>query len=162
MKGHAVKEMRDAIDTIPGNLESFFDRVFERLDPSRERELRRMLKWVLFAKWPLTLSEFRYAIPIGSGLEAGREFGSSEATEGSDNVIEISRMEHELRDMCGGLLELVKVINNQESEDGDSEASEGDSEEDRNDEGGRVKTRVGRGEVRRESITTTSDNVWFS
>lgn len=134
IKGHTVQEMRDIIDTIPGDLEALFDSVFERLDQSRGNEVRRMLELVLFAKWPLSLPEVYYAIAISSGLEAGLEFTSLEGIEASERVVELSRMEQRLRDLSGGLIEVVKASKSEESEVESS--SEGGSAEGGSAEGG--------------------------
>lgn len=122
IKGHTIQQMRDVIDTIPGDLEALYNRVFERLDPSRGDEVRRMLEWVLFAESPLTLSEFRYALAIGSRQGNGHDFDSLAAIDASESVVELSRMEQRVRDLCGGLLEVVEVSNGRarkEKEDSD-------------------------------------------
>lgn len=107
IKGRTVQELRGVIDSIPGDLEALFDRIFERLDPSRLDEARSMLALVLFARRPLSRSDFRYALALGPRQGKRENFASLAAIETSDNVVGFSRMDARLRDLCGGLLEII-------------------------------------------------------
>lgn len=109
MKGRTAQEMREIVDSIPSDLEALFDRLFKRLDAPRGVELRSMLEWIIFAQRPLKLFELRYALAISLSQQEGRDFNSSAEIEESDRVVELSQMERRLRDVGGGLLEVVSV-----------------------------------------------------
>lgn len=99
-----AQELEEELDSLPGNLLAFYDRILRGLDMSVDAEDRRMLEWVLYAERPLTVTEIRYAVSIGSKPPP------SNLASVEQKTVRISRMEARIREYSGGLLEVKKGV----------------------------------------------------
>lgn len=106
--GVTVQDLKNTLEELPPGLQGLYGRVFQKFDIGRNEEARRVFEWVLFARRPMTLSELRYAIAIGS---PAHNFGSISSMEQSEAIVKTSsRMEQRLYKICGGLLEVVERV----------------------------------------------------
>ncbi|KAJ7706788.1 hypothetical protein B0H17DRAFT_918495, partial [Mycena rosella] len=67
---HTVKAVRDALSSMPGNLDSIYDEVVERINRQSEDDKKLAwctLSWVTNAKRPLRPSELREALAVEPG-----------------------------------------------------------------------------------------------
>ncbi|KAJ7706762.1 ankyrin repeat-containing domain protein [Mycena rosella] len=90
---HTVKAVRDALSNMPGNLDSTYDEVVERINRQSEddRQLAwRTLSWVTHAKRPLRPSELREALAVEPGT----------TTLDRDNLLDIDT----ILSVCAGLI----------------------------------------------------------
>ena len=91
--------------SLPTELEELYKTILARLESGRTQDIedgRRMLQFSLFAFRPLKLEEFRQALAIGDGIDAG--FSRSEESFKGDLIHGIERR---VTFCCGNLLEIT-------------------------------------------------------
>jgi ankyrin repeat protein len=107
----SADEIKKVLDSIPDELDDLYSRLLMKVGSNLLHKTETMLRWVLFAKRPLTLEEFGYAIAIRS---FERQFSSIEDIEAwippsqSQETIKST-----IQTLSGGLLEIVSRHENQ-------------------------------------------------
>ena len=73
-EGCTQNEIFDFLESLPTELEGFYNRILTQLERGISRDIRvgqRMLRFVLFTYRPLELEELRQALAVGDSLDAG-------------------------------------------------------------------------------------------
>ena len=101
---HATQdELEGRLRDIPAELSDLYRQMMQRIEPAKKPEALRMAMIVLFAKYPLTITEFRIAC---SAIHNPR-FESLEAMELASDIVKTDlQMLRRLRDYTEGLLEV--------------------------------------------------------
>ena len=103
--GYSPKKMTDMLQSVPDGLHPLFKRIIKKIKKEHLRETVKIVRWVLYASRPLTLTELRYAIGFEKGYEAGECWKSQREFENSDTLPQ-EDMEKIIRSRTAGLIEV--------------------------------------------------------
>ncbi|KAI9778529.1 MAG: hypothetical protein M1839_008060 [Geoglossum umbratile] len=102
-EGDTISELRDRLAVIPPDLDGMYHQILTRVEERYLEESRLAMRLVLCALWPMTLTEFRYAIAFGSE----KSFESQSHMQASKDLVRgDGEMEKRIRSRCGGLIEV--------------------------------------------------------
>lgn len=79
--GYSPKKMTDMLQSVPNGLHPLFKRIIKKIKKDHLRETVQILRWVLYASRPLTLTELRYAMGFENGHGAGQRWKSQREFE---------------------------------------------------------------------------------
>lgn len=94
--------IREILDSKPDELDDLYERLLRKVESRHLHKVEAMIHWVLFAKRPLSLEEFQYAIAIHTNEH---RFSSMEELEASMSPSQMTM--ESIEGSSGGLLEIV-------------------------------------------------------
>ncbi|KAK4070988.1 uncharacterized protein Triagg1_6355 [Trichoderma aggressivum f. europaeum] len=98
LNGHGPTEIAAAVHSIPKGLDELYDGLVHSMTPSSLK----LIKWVCFAKRPLSVSELRWAMAINA------EYSSLNACQNANDYIpDDSRMKKQIVKLSQGLAEVT-------------------------------------------------------
>ena len=103
--GYSPKKMTDMLQSVPDGLHPLFKRIIKKIKKEHLQETVKIVRWVLYASRPLTLTELRYAIGFEKGYKAGECWKSQQEFEDSD-TLPTEDMEKFIRSRTAGLIEV--------------------------------------------------------
>ncbi|KAH8150019.1 uncharacterized protein LAJ45_05705 [Morchella importuna] len=94
--------IREILDSKPDELNDFYERLLGKVESRHLHKAEAMIRWVHFAKRPLSLEEFQYAIVIHTDEH---QFSSMEKLEASMSPSQMTMESFQVS--SGGLLEIM-------------------------------------------------------
>lgn len=103
--GYSPKKMKDMLQSVPDGLHPLFQKIIKKIKKEHLAETVQIVRWILYASRPLTLTELRYAMGFEKGYGAGQCWKSQREFENSDTLPE-EDMEKIIRSRTAGLIEV--------------------------------------------------------
>lgn len=128
-KGESIDELSARLESVPDELEGIYKRIIDRMEPQARFEAFVMLRISCFTRRSLLLQEFLVAVTFTMETDP-----SIRKSIGRSELIIFSRR---VRAKAGGLLETIKVKDDHDSFQHDTDvvdSDEDDSDENHNDE----------------------------
>lgn len=104
--GYSPKKMTDMLQSVPDGLHPLFQRIIKKIKKEHLSETVQIVRWVLYASRPLTLTELRYAMGFEKGYDAGRSWKSQGQFEENSDTLLQEDMEKIIRSRTAGLIEV--------------------------------------------------------
>jgi hypothetical protein len=109
-EGHTIVELRDRLSSMPPDPDGLYHQTLGGIEERYMGETRLMLQLILCALQPLTLTEFRFAIALGSK----KSFDSQSSMITSKELVRSEKeMERWIRSRCSGLAEVTREAESQ-------------------------------------------------
>ena len=126
-KGESIDELSARLESVPDELEGIYKRIIERMEPQARNEAFVMMQISCFAQRSLFLQEFLVAVTftMETDLSIRKAIGGSELEIFSRRV----------RAKSGGLLEIIKIADEDDSDDEDGREDQMENAQNESDEG---------------------------
>ncbi|OJJ65847.1 hypothetical protein ASPBRDRAFT_98662, partial [Aspergillus brasiliensis CBS 101740] len=117
-QGISFDRTNQKLQHLPANLDEMFTHLLQNMNPEDVKEAILLWQWVLFARWPLYLSELRQAISFSMNTEERAylslgEWKKKEAMQGLDYRMFMKKV----LGLSKGLMEVIVHIQSTQEED---------------------------------------------
>lgn len=102
--GWSPKKIQKELQNVPRDLHGVYDQILDRIEIEYRSVALRLMQWVLFAKYPMELSNIRYAMASNKDPLTCESIQSWKASDGYIETDE--QMEQLIRSLSGGLIEV--------------------------------------------------------
>ena len=124
-KGESIDELSARLDSVPDELDGIYKRIVDRMEPQARNEAFVMLQISCSTQGSLSLPEFQVAMSFAIGTDPSIR----KVIDGS----ELGLFSRRVRAKSGGLLEIVKIRDEDDGEEDNSDEEDGSEDEMEND-----------------------------